>query len=289
MLVGPNGAEPTPAPKVVESRESQINRLVARGEYDKAIELFEALFEEDANPVWIFNIAVVYDTWGRCGPALEAFERHAALCAQVACPHAEIAEARRERVRAKCNPAPPAPDAGVEPPDATPLPSRLLWEVPEAAEVRVDGVQVEPDGSGAYAVEPGARVLNLALPSHGEMVLDVQLNPGETLKVDYFPPDRAWRSWTAAALLGLGAVVSVGAVRTFHESNEAKERALDDPHDLSHVRTYQSQYGWGMGLSFTAGLVSAIGLGLGTWAFLDPDETDRRPPEPAADTTSSHP
>lgn len=291
MLAGPSPTDQTHAPEITESRESTVNRLMAAAEYEKAITLFESLFEGDANPAWIFNIAVAYDMWGRCEPALETFERYSTLCANVECPHAEITEARRQRVLEKCSQSPPSPDAGIEPPDAAPQPGRLLWEVPKRAEIRIDGVLLKPPGSGLHEVESGTHVVNLALPSHGAVVLDVELNPGQSLKVGYYPPDRAWRGWTGAALVGLGAILSAGAVWAFRESDQAADRSLDDPNNLSHVRAYQDMYGWGMGLSLTAGLVSVMGLGLGTWAFLDPDSSYRAPTAhlPHASETSRNP
>lgn len=263
ILAGSPAAGPKTETVCLEPLQARANAHVAAGEYEKAITLFEYLFEREADPVQIFNIAVAHDMADHCAKSLEAFERYFALCANASCPHTKVTETRRQRVIEKCSRPPPK--------KAPPQPSLLTFEVPKRTEIRIDGASIDLSGSGSQPVPSGAHEVSLVLPSRASLGIDVDLDPGESIEVEYVAPRRAWRGWTGGALVGLGAILSVGAVWAFHESDAAADQAIDEPRNLAHLRDYQKMYGWGMGTSLAAGLVTALGLGLGAWALLDPD------------------
>lgn len=113
----------------------------------------------DPSPGYLFNIAVAYQRWGRCVPAIETFERYLLVCPD--CEPAARAKREIEALRAQCEA------------------QLTITSVPRGVTVRVDGVERGetpvvlrlPPGGHDLVVGPRRRPIHLEARSQREVAI----------------------------------------------------------------------------------------------------------------------
>lgn len=96
----PSDPEPDAAERARRLRD-QAFELLARGRYEAAIQKLQSAYAEVPDPGFLLNIAIAEQRAGRCGRALETFDRFREACGPD-CRYAREAQAKQAEIRQAC-------------------------------------------------------------------------------------------------------------------------------------------------------------------------------------------
>lgn len=256
--------------------------LFSKGDFEGAVEKFEAAYAFDPNPVLLFNLARATEEAGDYKRAIQWYEAYLARYKDD-----KDADAVRHRVHLLRQTV------------ARNKQGKLtIKDLPEGAALRFNGVPAPaPSPEGHWTLAPGDYTLEV-VSGDGEITWasTVKLQPGETTHAQYVPPaivepDAGWwqtgKGATGLGLAGLGAAALIGALvaegqqsgaQSDYDDLSAKVRGGDvSPDTLASLSTARddvdslnglSNVLWGVG-----GACLAAGTGLILWSAAEGPDT----------------
>jgi hypothetical protein len=186
-----------------DRRETEGRSLFAKGEYEKALDLFAELFAESNDPVYLRNIGRCYQKLRRPEKSIDAFREYLRRAHVRSAERDEIngfIKEMQELQASQAGTAPAAPPAAASPKPFEPsAPSPPKSAAPVAAEPAPAPV-VPPAPTGASAASPA----DTTSAPGATLVSTSEPHPEEG---DSGPITKRWWFWT-----GIGAVVVAGVV-----------------------------------------------------------------------------
>lgn len=167
------------------------------GAYEKAISEFEEAYKLDKNPVYLYNIAVAYELWGKPDKAAKYYEKYlpdadpkekAELEAKIKVLKAEKGEAKPEE-KPKEAAKPEEKPSEAEKPKEAPAAAATTLEVrsePAGAQVWLEEKRGEPAGKTPFVtrLDPGKHTVVLELPGHLPMSRSIEVLAGQAATLD---------------------------------------------------------------------------------------------------------
>jgi hypothetical protein len=194
-----------------DPREVQGRALFAKGEYEKAIEVFATLFAETADPIYLRNIGRCHQMLRQPQPAINAFREYLRRARVRPAERQEIEGFIREMEALKA--AAPAREATkAEAPPVTPLPPPPVATPPSAAPPAPAPAPAAASPAPAPPAAPPAPPPPPAVvappPEPSESVLASGPADQELVTHPSRPITHRWWFWTGIGAVAIGAVVT---------------------------------------------------------------------------------